>query len=176
MIINLRGCNGSGKTTLARSLLNPETVTEVVLGGVKCTTDAAAEVVLIGPYIGRKTGGCDCLPDFDTVRRTVSAAALLYQHVVFEGVVLSTVYSSWATFDDARGRDIVWAFLSTIPQVCLARIYVRNGGKPIKEELVLSKHRSILKVREKATADGRCVRELAGDRSDTARLQRWTQA
>lgn len=172
MILNIRGCNGSGKTTLARSLLDATTMREVTLSvaGVLLpkgkppviTVDAGGNVALIGPYVGRKTGGCDCLPDFATVRAAIDAAALLYPHVVFEGVTLATVYSSWAEYDDSRGRDITWAFLDTPLEVCLARIYQRNGGQPIKEKLVADKHRSIQTVRGKALADHRRVVDVPG--------------
>ncbi len=47
---------------------------------------------------------------------------------------------------------MVWAYLDTPIEVCLARIQARNGGKPIKEDLVRDKIKSIEATRYKAKA------------------------
>jgi len=176
MIINIRGTNGSGKTTLARQLIDESTACEVLLCGIVCTTDASARTVLIGPYIGRKTGGCDHLPTFEKMREVITAAALLYTNVVFEGVIISGVFKSWSDFDTVRGRDIVWAYLSTPVEDCVARVYARNGGKPFKEKNVTDKYEGTMVTRRKAMAAGHMVVDLPPDGADAlARVREMLQ-
>jgi ABC-type cobalamin/Fe3+-siderophores transport system ATPase subunit len=171
VILNIRGTNGSGKTTLARSLLDPLTTCDIVLDGIKCTTDGAERIALIGPYLNKKTGGCDCISGFDNQRRAITIAAILYPHVVFEGVIVAGTYGSWAAYDDARGQDITWAFLNTPIEECLRRIYARNGGKAFKEELVVSKMQGVNSARRKALAADRDVMDLHWLDDNTAQLK-----
>lgn len=168
MILNIRGCNGSGKSTLARGLLS-DRAAHWNVGGVTCTYDPP--LLLVGPYLGKNTPGCDCLKTFDDTRAAIRAALKIgVENIVFEGVVISTVYSSWAAFDDELGRRVTWAFLDTPLDVCLARIQARNGGKPINEQLVADKVKAIATVRRKVLADGRDVIDLGEDALDVVRM------
>lgn len=169
MIINIRGTNGSGKTTLARSLLDESTIRQVDIGGYACTTDRAGRVLLVGPYDGLKTGGCDRLPNFATMREVIAAAALLYEHVVFESVLVSGVYKSWADFDDSLGRGVVWAYLHTPVEECIKRVYARNGGKAFREQNVIDKYDGTFVTRRKAMEDNRNVVDLPADPADATR-------
>jgi hypothetical protein len=47
---------------------------------------------------------------------------------------------------------VIWAFFETPVEHCIERIYSRNGGKPIKEDLVRGKWEQIDRVRQKALA------------------------
>jgi len=66
--------------------------------------------------------------------------------VLFEGVLVSTIFDPW----------LEWS------KECLRRIQVRNGGKPIKDEQVRAKHRTIAQIRTKAALAGEKVIDLPG--------------
>ena len=154
-IINIRGTNGSGKSTLALSMLDPVRH-EVELGGVTCLTDLTT--VLIGPYPPGKTGGCDRIGKFETMRTAIRVCALNYPFVVFEGITVATTFGSWAEF--CLELPFIWAYLDTPLEMCLARVRQRNGGADFKEEMVEDKFRSILSTRNKALAAGFRVVDL----------------
>ncbi len=164
MIINLRGTNGSGKSTVARGLLEGLETREVELapyltpGGVPRVVAGlyapARDLIVVGPY-RTACGGCDAIKTQDLVKESVRRAAALACHVFFEGVIISTLYSGYRALSDelrAAGHHYTWAYLDTPLEVCLARIQARNGGKPIKENLVSDKMRSIQATFDKAHA------------------------
>lgn len=118
------------------------------------------DVTLVGPYReGLKTGGCDGIKTQDLVRLATEAAAGMTPHVVFEGIVIATIYERWAAWAKARG-DVVFMYLTTPLEVCLQRIQVRNGGKDIKEDLVADKVKAIESTRLKMVAAGLPVFQL----------------
>lgn len=167
--INVRGCNGSGKTTLLRCLARDPGcfVVEATVPDHKPIpiTYTPGGLALIGDYTpaaaGQTTAGLDRI-------KTQAAAKAVIEHVgadpdikavLFEGVVVSTIYGPWREWSRANG-GMIWAFLDTPLEVCLKRIQERNGGKPIKEEQVAAKHRIIQRVKEKAKADGERVADI----------------
>jgi gluconate kinase len=168
MIINIRGTNGSGKSTIARALRG---VNYNEVGLVPFKTAAGSPRWVPG-YVNRETrigvvgsyetecGGCDTIKTQDLICDSVRRMATIDQpktrHVVFEGVLVSTILKRYLDlareFNGTPQGPFVWAFLQTPAQVCLDRIQARNGGKPIKEELVVSKIRQIENVRRKVEA------------------------
>lgn len=179
MIINLRGTNGSGKSTVARALMgtDPE---EVELAEFQTPAgkwrqvigyrNPALGLIVVGPY-RTDCGGCDGVKTQDLICEAVTSAAKDFnQHVFFEGVIVSTLFSRYAKLADELGRDeFVFAYLDTPLAVCLKRIQKRNGGKPIKEDLVADKVRAINSTRHKADAAGYRV-EVLPYRSATERI------
>lgn len=166
--INVRGCNGSGKTTLLRCLVRDPLcrVINVIVPDHKPipVTYAPGGIAIIGDYTpaaGATTAGLDRIK---TQAAAKAVAELVGRDpdvnaVLFEGVVVSTIYGPWQEWSKANG-GMIWAFLDTPLEVCLKRIQERNGGKPIKDDQVADKHRTIARVREKALADGEHVRDL----------------
>ncbi len=166
--INVRGCNGSGKTTLLRCLARDPlcrvvnvTVPDYKPIPVTYTPDGIA---LIGDYTPAARVAIVGLDRIKTQAAAKAVAELVgrdpdVKAVLFEGVVVSTIYGPWVDWSKANG-GMIWAFLDTPLEVCLKRIQERNGGKPIKEEQVAAKHRAIARVREKALADGEQVRDI----------------
>lgn len=167
--INVRGCNGSGKTTLLRSLARDPLcrVSNVIVLGhnpipVTYTPDGIA---IIGDYTPATAGATTA--GLDRVRTQAAAKAVAelvgrdpdVKAVLFEGVVVSTIYGPWLEWSRANG-GMIWAFLDTPLEVCLNRIQKRNGGKHIQEDQVAAKHRIIARVRDKALADGETVRDI----------------
>lgn len=161
-IVNLRGTNGSGKSTVARALLGPEHLRQPAILApyrtpkgaqryVQGTLNPELDLIVVGPY-RTDCGGCDAIKTQDLVKESVRIAATLARNVLFEGIIISTLYSGWATF--AESTPFTWAYLDTPVELCLARIQERNGGKPIKENLVRDKHAAIERTRLKAVSAG----------------------
>ena len=174
--INVRGCNGSGKTTLLRMLArdplcrvenvhvtheykDPKTKEKV--RGYHApipVTYAPGGVAMLGDYTPGATGttaGCDRIKTQEAAKNALEYIAQdpEVRVILFEGVVVSTIFGPWKEWAEANG-GMLWAFLDTPLEVCLDRIQKRNGGKPIKEELVGSKWRTINAVRKKAEKAG----------------------
>lgn len=175
--LNVRGPNGAGKTTLLRCLarspecrlvpvhqplhraedkgVKPEKVGKPK-GKPIVATVTPEGIALLGDYTPAAVGttaGCDRISRQDDVKAALVAAAALpgVKLVVFEGIIVGTIFLPWLEWEQANG-GMVWAFLDTPLEVCLKRIQDRNGGAPIKEELVASKHKTIRDVRRKVLA------------------------
>ena len=167
--INVRGCNGSGKTTLLRSLARDPrcVVVEASVPDHKPIpiTYTPEGLAIIGDYTpaaaGATTAGLDRIKTQAAAKAVAefAGANTEVKAVLFEGVVVSTIYGPWQEWSKANG-GMVWAFLDTPLEVCLKRIQERNGGKPIKEDQVADKHRTIARVRDKALEAGEAVRDI----------------
>ena len=88
--------------------------------------------------------------------------------VVFEGILPSTVFGTWATADQAlraQGHTFVFAYMLTPIEECINRVRARRAakGRPeegFKTELVQDKFKSIAATRRKAQEAGRAVLDL----------------
>lgn len=110
-------------------------------------------LAILGDYTPAATGttaGCDRISRQDDIKAALVAAAAIpgVDVVLFEGIIVSTIFLPWLEWERASG-GMVWAFLDTPLEVCLKRIQDRNGGEPIKEDLVANKHKTIRDVRRK---------------------------
>jgi hypothetical protein len=165
MIINIRGTNGSGKTAVAMALLGERyTVAEHVHDGVKAplTWSFDEQTVAVGKYREGYCGGCDAIKTQDAICQAVrTAAATTRPMVVFEGVLVSTLFERYLVLSRSLGeRDrsaITWAFLDTPAEVCMARVLQRNGGKAINKDLFMEKFNRMPKIRYKAGLAGERV-------------------
>lgn len=182
MIINLRGTNGSGKSTVARGLMAHDPATKIVNlapSGQKGLVETFVQgyhvpnldLCVVGLY---KTacGGCDGIKTQELIHESVKLAAGRYKHVFFEGVVVSTIFSSYltlATHFKLHDKPFVWAYMDTPLQLCLDRVGDRNGGKQLKtskaygkEEVttIEKKFKSIASTRAKAKASGELVLDI----------------
>lgn len=156
MIVNIRGCNGSGKSTIPMSMMGFDPNFEVIKLGVSKTgrpCNPALTVfhklkwVALGTYFN-KTGGMDT---YSTNADTEMALNYALEHypeydIVMEGVIASTIKSTYAklftNLEEQGHQVLIMNFLPPLRE-CLHRIQQRNGGKPIKEDLVASKRRSV---------------------------------
>lgn len=180
-LINIRGTNGSGKSSAARYFLQPEDkLFQVDLahwktkGGslrhVEGTVNETKGVIVVGSY-STMAGGMDKIKTFelaqDSIRRAIEIGTPNgITGVIFEGIVASTVFGSWATFakeQEAQGHKFCWCYILTPGRVCLERIQARNGGKAIKEDLVWDKIKAIKATRTKAIASRFRVFDLPTD-------------
>jgi thymidylate kinase len=162
MIINIRGTNGSGKSTIARDFLGdaivelaPYQTPKGARKNVMGYHNRGLDLIVVGPY-RTACGGCDAIKTQDLVKESVRIAAKKAQHVLFEGFIVSGIYSGYRALSQELG-GITWAYLDTPIEVCFARIQERNGGKSIKEYKVVEKNKEIESTRLKAKRDGEKV-------------------
>jgi hypothetical protein len=103
--------------------------------------------VALGTYFN-KTGGMDTYGNNEQTKQALKYALKHYPDydIVMEGVIASTIKSTYAqlfkTLEKRGHQVLIMAFLPPL-EVCLERIQQRNGGKPIKEELVAGKWRTV---------------------------------
>lgn len=161
MIVNIRGCNGSGKSSIPQSMLDdPEQyVIEKPWKGKPlkiATVFPKYGWVVMGHYL-RKTGGMDTLPDNTVCMRKIFWYLLKHYphyHLLMEGVLCCTVLNPYIKlFKEAMEKypDREVYVVSLLPpfNVCLERIYKRNGGKKIQEADVEKKYRSTIRFIDK---------------------------
>lgn len=167
LIVNIRGCNGSGKSTIPMGMMDdPEMY--VVYKHVPnrkskmgiATVFPSYGWVALGTYFN-KTGGMDCLPNNEVIQKTFWYVLKKYPEydILMEGVIASTISSTYINlFKEAEerypDRKVVILSFNTPVDVCLERIYKRNGGKPIKEDAVELKWNMVQRAAKKFKAAG----------------------
>lgn len=176
VLVNIRGCNGSGKSTIPLSMMDdPDMCVETLVdsSGQKIaafTVFPSYGWVALGTYFN-KTGGLDTVSCIATTKIALHAAICLYPDydVLMEGILCSTTFSSYAAMfhevEEAYGMRVL--ILSLLPPVeeAIKRVYTRNGGKPVKEDLIRGKWDSVYRSHEKFRRDGFRV-----SRADTSRV------
>lgn len=151
VLVNIRGCNGSGKSTIPISMMkDPEMWVWDISGSDgkrRCsfTIFPSFKWIALGTYFN-KTGGLDTIRDKATVRECLFAAldAFPEYDVLMEGILASTTFSSYSELFSEVERyypDTQVIILSLLPpvEVAIQRVYKRNGGKPVKEDLIQAK-------------------------------------
>jgi hypothetical protein len=140
MIINVRGANGSGKSTVARRVLDlyrengTATPTMRPSRGNReprplyytCQHPRLSELVILGTY-ENPTGGCDTIPDVETV---FTLATTLHDggvDVLFEGILAQ--HSSTRLINLARNRELRAIVLTTPMQDCVAAVKDRRAAR-----------------------------------------------
>lgn len=151
LAIQLKGCNGSGKSTIPLEILHHEKTRTCYLtasqGDKKpvATFCAPYNLAVLGVYL-TACGGCDSLSDTQVVKFVLSRLWKRNCHILFEGVIVgdikSTFYDMMKAFNEVHHRHISFCFMGTKLSECLRRIQGRNGGKPIKEDLVRGKYKN----------------------------------
>lgn len=161
--INVRGCNGSGKTTVLRNYaqsIDPTTGGEIKTINVEDVghkpipfTFLSNGVAILGDYTlashKNTTSGCDRVKTQLAVKTALERVPKEVKAVLFEGVIVSTIFQPWSDWSKANG-GMIWAFLDTPLDLCLQRIQERNGGKEINAALVGDKHKGIERLHQKA--------------------------
>jgi hypothetical protein len=110
--------------------------------------------VALGTYHA-KTGGMDTFKNNEYTQDALEYAWVNYPDydILMEGVIASTIKSTYANlFHEYEERVqsglicprkiLVMNFLPPV-EVCIERVYKRNGGKPIKEDQVAGKWRTV---------------------------------
>ena len=154
LLVNIRGCNGSGKSTIPISMLERDSDAFEVVWQVNGKKRVVGTVfpefsfVALGHYHS-KCGGMDSMKTTDEIKLAVDVFWNTNYHILMEGIMASTVRQTYIDLFTQMNsiqpiqRDIVVYSILPSLETCLQRIQSRNGGKPIKEELVLSKWKTV---------------------------------
>lgn len=165
VLVNIRGCNGSGKSTIPLSMMgDPDMCVETLVdsSGQKVaafTVFPSYGWVALGTYFN-KTGGMDTLSCLEAIKTALHAAICLYPDfdILMEGILCSTTFSSYAALfheiEKTYGIQVI--ILSLMPPVeeAIKRVYARNGGKPVKEDLIEAKWGMVYRSHQKFKNDG----------------------
>lgn len=165
-VINIRGTNGSGKSHLVRQWMRkvgyePYPRRQNLFGGdALCGPIEYYRLrdggIVLGSY-ETACGGCDTMGTFAQIERAIrDRLKSKPPYLIFEGIVVSTVFGTWFKFSQSIG-GMTWAFLDTPLTVCIERVYGRNRGARIGEDLLRRKFQSIDTVRLKAIESGEKV-------------------
>lgn len=173
MLLNVRGGSGAGKSYIGQELLRRYGGTPIMGHTKKGNERLVGQLLpgglaLLGQYRTDKTmGGIEGIYKTQNERQeAILAAADLYEYVYYE----SLFWSSGVT----RGIEItallaprphVTGFLTTPPEVCIEQVYRRNGGKPIKENIIRETYRRIQTVRRGYIAQGQEIVDIDHTRS-----------
>lgn len=125
-----------------------------------CTVFPDYGWVALGSY-HNKCGGLDGYPDTEMVKKGLWYTLKHFPdyHIIMEGILPSTVYSTYEELfhrvqESYPQRTVIVLNLMPPLQECLRRIQSRNGGKPIKEDLVASKWATVAKNADKFSEAG----------------------
>lgn len=154
LLVNIRGCNGSGKSTIPMSMMDdPDMyVIEKPYKGKRkkiLTVFPTYKWIALGTYFN-KTGGLDVFPNNELTQKALWYALKKFPeyNIMMEGVIASTIKSTYVNlFHEVEEKypDTKIIIVNFVPpfEVCLDRIQKRNGGKPIKEEIVRRKWKAV---------------------------------
>jgi len=156
-LVNVRGCNGSGKSTIPLCITgDPDkyVVEQEYEGRLQkiATVFPSRGWVILGSY-HNKCGGLDGFKNTETIKFALGYVLKNFpeHNVLMEGAIVSTVRSTYIEMFRAVETaypDIKCVVLNLVPpfEVCLERIYERNGGREIKEEQVKNKYNTVLRI------------------------------
>lgn len=126
--------------------------------------------IALGSYFN-KCGGLDGFVDTAMIKKVTWYALKHFPeyHILMEGVIPSTVFSTYAELfhkiqEKYPKRKVIVVNLLPPVEECLKRIQQRNGGKPIKTDLVENKWAIVAKNANKFTEAG--ILSLTWDNSD----------
>lgn len=163
VLVNIRGCNGAGKSTIPMSMME-ESGYHYHGVGRKENGDPKSPYITVFPdlrwvalgHYKAKTGGMDTISTLEETKAALDYAWKNYPSydVLMEGVIASTIRSTYIDlFKEYQKRSknnainpprkiIVINFLPPV-ETCIARVYERNGGKPVKEKQIESKWNTV---------------------------------
>lgn len=157
-IFEIRGPNGSGKSTIPKMLIDNDPKAFIVTnkGNAELTVCPTFKTVLVGSYdVNANCGGCDriCRNEniilaivhaYEYVRSTTEYSGF---RILYEGIMPSTTnFGIIKPLFEHHGFDkrlFNVLFMDTPLDLCLQRIYSRNGNKSINEDNIVKKHRQV---------------------------------
>lgn len=161
--VNVRGANGSGKSSIPFSFINSDPYTFTLTYDVEGKSKVLATVcpgegwLFLGSYKIR-SGGADYVKRVDLIRESLKMVWDLPFNILIEGSIVSTTYSTYSALfkelNDFLPRKTT--ILSLLPPVDVSkeRVYERNGGVPIKEELIYAKYAAVSNSHLRFVEDG----------------------
>lgn len=159
MILNIRGTHGSGKSWIVHKLLTEGSVQLDDQGHWIQRWDCG----VVGRY-SNICGGCDGIKTANEVVRRVKSFSGMFQHVVFEGILVSHTFKRYSDLAFEL-PDFWFLFLDTPLATCLARVKARRlergNKKPFDPKNVIKDYYNIWKnVRRKCLGSGHNVKIL----------------
>lgn len=167
-LIQIRGCNASGKTTTVRQFIqkNNLEIKEINVKGKNTiiTTNKDNSIVVLGRY-DKKTGGCDLFSNKDHVFNTIIWIIfnLKPKIIIFEGLIYGLTYKFASEVSDYAKKynyNYTGLCLYANEEIVLKRLYKRNGGKPIKEQNIFAKTKSMIASYKKLLSNGYNVKMI----------------
>lgn len=149
-IVNIRGCNGAGKSTVPMRMMaeDPDVFMITQDGKDIATVFPTFKYVAVGKYF-TKTGGVDGVKNTDTMKKILSYLNLLPYHIIYEGILASTVFSTHRDILQQMESGVAKrkaTILNIIPPFDLIRerILKRNGGNNnVKWEQIEGKYKTV---------------------------------
>jgi predicted ABC-type ATPase len=151
LFVNIRGCNGSGKSTIPIQMMNSDPDCHV-LGAQHegkyisaFTRFPKYNWFAVGPYSTKTNcGGMDALPNTAFIKSCIKYAWARPEHVIAEGILASTVKSTYADLfhqcnNEIEERKVIVLNFITPLDICLERVYARNGGKKVNVDQIQDK-------------------------------------
>ena len=175
MLINLRGTSGSGKSTVVRALLGRYGAHPIfdLLGPTApeayrlVRAPFKSRVYVLGPYLAR-CGGCDAVGSIDLLIELLHAYHAKGT-VIFEGLIISSMYGSIGQELEKHGKSALIAFLTTPYERCCAQLKKRQSEGRARGNQSFDRHfDGTQRVKERMLKDGRLrVEELDPDHAVT---------
>ena len=170
MIISIRGPSGAGKSTLVRRVMGLGFTRPVFKPGrtrpegYYIVTDNPPMTVAIPGSYENVCGGCDTLPNLQTVDDIVRVNANLGNHVLYEGLMPGEdVTRAVALHRDYPGEFMVIELTTPIDE-CIERVKARRAArgndKPLNETNTRNRAKGYARRRARRRAAGVIVKEL----------------
>lgn len=135
IVIGIRGANGAGKTTVARRVMERAPKQEEVPAGVYIPTWLpvvnCGKFVTVGSY-KRVCGGADTISDYKGIFTGIHALAVTGNNVLYEGVLVGTVFQPTVDLMMALQRDgvgIKLYCLNTSLEQCIENVNTRRAAE-----------------------------------------------
>ncbi|KKL64113.1 hypothetical protein LCGC14_2168300 [marine sediment metagenome] len=166
MLVNLRGPSGAGKSFIGHKLLDTFPHEEIWVDGWNKTRPKLVAYELPGGLfvLGRYTAKGGGLDGFLTKRTRDQFYDLIEEYgctkpfVFAEALIISSSKTRWQELAAKMAPDpLVFAFMDTPFDLCIKQVYIRNGGRQIKEEQVLTHHRFLKRLTVRLKSEGENV-------------------
>lgn len=173
MIIQVRGANGSGKSTLVRRVLDGYSIKLETMrpsrGGrpprplyYSCVDPHREPVTILGSYLN-PTGGCDTIPDVETVFALADTLGEGGANVLFEGILAQHSATRVLSLRD-HGHDVRLIALTTPLEECVASVRKRReergDDRPLDPTNVEKEWRGVQSAARRLRGDGVSVEHL----------------
>lgn len=151
--INLKGANGSGKSSVIFEMLKADPHWVYVQWKPNVSRPIAIysprfQTVILGVYLSN-CGGCDAIGNTVKVKNYIRLFWNKDVHLIYEGVIVgdikTTFYELMKHLRSTHYRKVSFCFMGTSLKTCLARVQIRNGGKPVKEDVITDKYKNSMR-------------------------------
>lgn len=172
MIINVRGTHGSGKSMVVRRYLKLFWEDRVDIlhvpdrarpFGYHCRRSDGKMTAILGSYEST-CGGCDTIPQIETVYSEVKKQVALGHDVLFEGILAQ---HSAGRLLELQPLGLIVVVLTTPLETCIEAVrqrrLKRGDDRPFDPKNVIKEHRSVESSTRRLTASGVVIRHFGRD-------------